>query len=74
MNVYVATLKVHQININNILFVHIWFIVNENKQKSSLSKSISLALTSGFRRDVDETCGLLGNYTAAGGNYLPIFK
>jgi hypothetical protein len=74
MNVYVATLKVYQININNILFVHIWFIVNENKQKSSLSKSISLALTSGLRRDVDEICGLLGNYTASCGNYLPIFK
>jgi hypothetical protein len=28
-------------------------------------------LISGFRRDVDEICGPLGNYTASGGNYLP---
>jgi hypothetical protein len=25
----------------------------------------------GFRRDVDEICGLLGYYTASRGNYLP---
>jgi hypothetical protein len=30
-------------------------------------------LISGFRRDVDEICGLLGNYTESGGNYLPTF-
>jgi hypothetical protein len=28
-------------------------------------------LISGFRRDVDVICGLLGNYTASCGNYLP---
>jgi hypothetical protein len=27
---------------------------------------------SGFRRDVDEICGLLGYYTASCGNYLPL--
>jgi hypothetical protein len=30
-------------------------------------------LISGFRRDVDVICGLLGNYTASCGNYLPTF-
>jgi hypothetical protein len=28
----------------------------------------------GFRRDVDVICGLLGNYTASCGNYLPTFR
>jgi hypothetical protein len=31
-------------------------------------------LISGFRRDVDEICGLLGNYTASCGDYLPTFR
>jgi hypothetical protein len=31
-------------------------------------------MISGFRRDVDEICGLLGNYTALCGNYLPTFR
>jgi hypothetical protein len=33
-----------------------------------------LTLISGFRRDVDVICGLLGNYTASCGNYLPTFR
>jgi hypothetical protein len=33
-----------------------------------------LALISGFRRDVDEICGLMGNYTASCGNYLLTFR
>jgi hypothetical protein len=33
-----------------------------------------LTLISGFRRDVDEICGLLGYYTASCGNYLPTFR
>jgi hypothetical protein len=33
-----------------------------------------VTLISGFRRDVDEICGLLGNYTASCGNYLPTFR
>jgi hypothetical protein len=28
----------------------------------------------GFRRDVDVICGLLGDYTASCGNYLPKFR
>jgi hypothetical protein len=32
------------------------------------------SLISGFRRDVDVMCGLLGNYTASCGNYLPTFR
>jgi hypothetical protein len=31
-------------------------------------------LISGFRRDVDVICGLLGNYTASCGNYLTSFR
>jgi hypothetical protein len=31
-------------------------------------------LISGFRRDLDVICGLLGNYTASCGNYLPTFR
>jgi hypothetical protein len=31
-------------------------------------------LISGFRRDVDKICGLLGNYTASCGDYLPTFR
>jgi hypothetical protein len=33
-----------------------------------------LALISVLRRDVDEICDLLGNYTASCGNYLPTFR
>jgi hypothetical protein len=38
-----------------------------------LKKSVP-SLISGFRRDVDEICGLLGNYTASRGNHLPTFR
>ena len=34
-----------------------------------LTSKISLTLISGFRRDVDVMCGLLGNYTASLNNY-----
>jgi hypothetical protein len=33
-----------------------------------------MILISGFRRDVDEICGLLGYDTASCGNYLPTFR
>jgi hypothetical protein len=33
-----------------------------------------ITLIPGFRRDVDVICGLLGNYTASCGNYLPTFR
>jgi hypothetical protein len=39
-----------------------------------ISKHMWLILISGFRRDVDEICGLLGYYTASRGNYLPTFR
>jgi hypothetical protein len=32
------------------------------------------SLISGFRRDVDVICGLLGDYTASCGNYLPTLR
>jgi hypothetical protein len=34
----------------------------------------SRILISGFRRDVDEICGLLGYYAALSGNCLPTFR
>jgi hypothetical protein len=33
-----------------------------------------VTLISGFSRDVDIICGLLGNYTASCGNCLPTFR
>jgi hypothetical protein len=33
-----------------------------------------LSLISGFRRDVDDICGLLGYYAASCGNCLPTFR
>jgi hypothetical protein len=33
-----------------------------------------LVLISGFRRDVDVICGLLGDYTALWGDYLPTLE
>jgi hypothetical protein len=36
--------------------------------------SYVLTLISGFRRDVDVIYGLLGDYTASCGNYLPTFR
>jgi hypothetical protein len=35
---------------------------------------VGRTLISGFRRDVDEICGLLAYYTASCGNYLPTFR
>jgi hypothetical protein len=37
-------------------------------------QNIPLSLISGFRRDVDEICGLLGYYAASCGNCLPTFR
>jgi hypothetical protein len=37
-------------------------------------KLITLPLISGFRRDVDEKCALLGYYAATCGNCLPTFR
>jgi hypothetical protein len=45
-------------------------VMNEWRTKEWMSEW----LISGFRRDVDETCGLLGYYTASCGNYLPTFR
>jgi hypothetical protein len=48
----------------------------QQKQRCQTLKGKSLAwkhfetLISGFRRDVDVICGLLGNYTTSCGNYL----
>jgi len=34
----------------------------------------NLCLFSGFRREVDENCALLGYYAASSGNFLPKFR
>jgi hypothetical protein len=52
---------------------------NISKRRSfSASRACKLSkyytLIWGFRRDVDEICGVLGNYTASCGNYLPTFR
>jgi hypothetical protein len=44
------------------------FSVQANKQTNKQS------VISGFRRDVDEICALLGYYTASSGNPLPTFR
>jgi hypothetical protein len=31
-------------------------------------------VTSGVRREVDEDCGLLGNYASSSGDFLPTFR
>jgi len=33
-----------------------------------------ILVISGFRRQVDENCALLGYYEASGGNFLPMFR
>jgi hypothetical protein len=66
---------------DNITF-HIWIVNKFNSLNyyaatfKSETKYLTdvLILISGFRRDVDEICGLLGNYTALCGNYLPSFR
>jgi hypothetical protein len=40
---------------------------------TNLTKIIGRALTSGFRRDVDQICAVLGYYAASCGNCLPAF-
>jgi hypothetical protein len=38
------------------------------------SSKLRQFLISGFRREVDEKCALLGYYAASGGNSLPTFR
>jgi len=40
----------------------------------SHKKYISERVISGFRREADDKCGLLGCYTANGGNFLLAFR
>jgi hypothetical protein len=48
---------------------------SRQKQKSLLFfKESTSTLISGFRRDVDEICALLGYYAASCGNCLPTFQ
>jgi hypothetical protein len=48
--------------------------MKSNKSLPSVATILRVTLISGFRRDVDKICGLLGNYTASCGNYLPTFR
>ena len=40
----------------------------------SAGKYSNNCVTSGFRRQVDENCALLGYYLASSGNFLPMFR
>jgi hypothetical protein len=35
---------------------------------------LTLDVISGFRREVDKNCALLGYYAKSGGNFLPTFR
>jgi hypothetical protein len=59
--------KAGNINTQN-MFYHMSTLLPKNKSRSKQ------LLTSGFRRDVDEICALLGYYAASCGNCLPIFR
>jgi hypothetical protein len=39
-----------------------------------MNKLFDLSVISGFRRDADEICALLGHYAASNGNPLPTFR
>jgi hypothetical protein len=41
---------------------------------SSLYNRIKVSVISGFRRDVDENCSVLGYYAASSGNSLPTLR
>jgi hypothetical protein len=43
-------------------------------RKTPIFITAHITFISGFRRDVDVICGLLGNYTASCCNYLPTFR
>jgi hypothetical protein len=49
-------------------------LCNWKKNMLLLKKIVKVTLISGFRRVVDVICGLLGDYTASCGNYLPTFR
>jgi hypothetical protein len=38
------------------------------------SNTLSKYVISGFRREVDENCALVGYYAASGGSFLPTFR
>jgi hypothetical protein len=40
----------------------------------SLPTAVGMCVISGFRRDVDEICALLGYYTALNGSSVPTFR
>ena len=45
------------------------------KSKSSPNRATRfIFMISGFRRQVDKNCALLGSYAASSGNFLPTFR
>jgi len=40
----------------------------------SITHQMVQCVSSGFRREVAENCGILGHYTAGRGNFLPTFR
>ena len=49
-----------------------WFHIK--RYTTLLRRLASLSMISGFRREVDEICALLGNYAASNGNSVPTFR
>jgi hypothetical protein len=49
-------------------------IFGRSQRICSQRNAYQITLISGLRRDVDEICGLLSNYTASCGNYLPTYR
>jgi len=45
----------------------------KDSQKKTPANLFYTCVISGFRRDVDEPCALLGHYAASSGNFLPTF-
>jgi hypothetical protein len=64
----VSVLKCTKILISNEIYWYLFYVPH----KVLNQKTSHQTLISGFRRGVDEICGLLGYYTASCGNYLPI--
>jgi hypothetical protein len=45
----------------------------EIRKKVEYSEDVKICGISGFRREVDENCRLLGYYSVSSGNFLPTF-
>jgi hypothetical protein len=51
-----------------------WELNRHRALTNKVSLNVNTTIISGFRRDVDEICALLGCYAASNGNPLPTFR